>query len=108
MTPAELAEDYNWCAAFAYARRSGNPITREVKDFAIEDVVEVLACADGENEGPDWVGLFAFLKAGCDYTGWDCQAGGAGEWTTDRDSLVACIPDEDRERLGLTPKGGAR
>lgn len=41
------------------------------------------ACKFGENDGPHWVwilelldGSFGYLKAGCDYTGWNCLAGG--------------------------------
>ena len=46
--------------------------------FTREDVVEVLAIDDGENDEADWVGMFAladgryaYVEAGCDYTGWD-------------------------------------
>ncbi len=59
--------DYDWREAFSYA-----------EGFAMDDVSDVLASSDGENDGPEWVatfrlndGRYAGLKAGCDYTGWD-------------------------------------
>jgi len=46
--------------------------------FTREDVRRIIAMVDGENDGPDWVGVFelqdgrfASLRAGCDYTGFD-------------------------------------
>jgi len=42
------------------------------------DVEEILALVNGENDGPDWIGLFRLKDqrillayGGCDYTGWD-------------------------------------
>lgn len=39
----------------------------------------VIGCDRGQNDGPDWIALvwlddgrFAFMSAGCDYTGWGC------------------------------------
>lgn len=53
------------------------------EDFALAQVVEVVAADDGENDEEDWIcitkmsdGRFAVMSAGCDYTGWDCRAGG--------------------------------
>lgn len=63
----ELIDDYDWRNAFTYA-----------KGFTREDVDEVIYICKGDNDGPDWLGLFklkngryAGLSAGCDYTGWD-------------------------------------
>ena len=46
--------------------------------FTRENVVKILAIAEGENDGPDWCGLFILVDGrylaatgGCDYTGWD-------------------------------------
>ena len=72
-------------------------------------VSEVLAMAEGENDGDNWVGVFrtkggAFLyvTAGCDYTGWDCQASGSHETRRTLEQLVReCCTDDDRRRLGL-------
>ncbi len=42
------------------------------------DVEEIIALVNGENDGPDWVGVFKLkdgrylvASGGCDYTGWD-------------------------------------
>jgi hypothetical protein len=65
---APLILDYDWWAAFGFAR----------PQFAMEDVVEVVALDAGDNDGPPWVGIFLLasgkyggLNAWCDYTGWD-------------------------------------
>lgn len=41
------------------------------------DIIEILATKAGANDGPDWHwivmlanGKFAYIRAGCDYTGW--------------------------------------
>lgn len=46
--------------------------------FTRDDVCRIIAMEDGENDGPDWVGVFelkdgrfASIRAGCDYTGFD-------------------------------------
>lgn len=77
--------------------------------FQRTDVAEVLATADGENDGPNWLGVFklkdgryAFLSAGCDYTGWDCQSGGHAIVSHDLGHLIQFgLGDTDRVRLGL-------
>ena len=74
--------------------------------FTREDVAEILAIADGENDGPNWIGLFklkdgryAYLTAGCDYTGWDCQSGGNAWVDTDLARMLELgIDNELRER----------
>lgn len=45
-------------------------------------VTKVLGYIEGENDGPEWHwlveldnGKIAYLRGGCDYTGWDCQSG---------------------------------
>lgn len=76
-TIEEMKEDYDWQEAFAYA------------GFTMDDVDSVIASDDGENDGESWIavfklkdGAFAYLEAGCDYTGWDCQASG-DSWVND-------------------------
>lgn len=81
----------NWGDKYAqYSSRYNEPKVNAVlgcsvttEPFTRDDIAELIACADGENDGPDWIavmrlkdGRFAFLTAGCDYTGWDCQSGG--------------------------------
>ena len=84
-------DDFNWKEAFAYAtgERTGDgadfaapsPVrdaTCTTGPFEREDVTCIVAIDDGENDGPEWIGVFALrdgrfavLRAGCDYTGWD-------------------------------------
>lgn len=63
-------DTYDWEEAFSYSRHGDR-----------SDVEEIIGIDEGENDGNDWIGLFrmkngtfVFLSAGCDYTGWDCQA----------------------------------
>ncbi len=84
MTIEELLEDRDWAEVFA-DYNSGN-VSKDVQaigdcpdhEFSRSDVVEIMASRDGENDGPDWIGVFrlrdgrfAFASGGCDYTGWD-------------------------------------
>lgn len=69
-----ILDDYNWKEAFEYA------------PFNTTDVAQVLHYAEGENDGDSWVGVFrlkdgkfGYVDAWCDYTGWDCRAGGDGD-----------------------------
>ncbi len=90
-------EDYDWRMAFQCcgAPEDGDSVyndpnvsaaigsTAHAAPFQRKDVARVIATSDGENDGASWLGLFelndgriAYLEAGCDYTGWDCQSGG--------------------------------
>lgn len=88
----------DWGEAAEYA--SWNP----------KDVAEVLAMDAGENDGANWLmvvklkdGRFSFLSAGCDYTGWDCQAGGSSDEKETLDDLIRFgMGEDDRQRLGYT------
>lgn len=111
-TIAELLEDYSWKNAFGYAIDEGSPVIGyegSLKGFGPEDVREVIACDEGENDGPDWIALlklkdgrYAFLSAGCDYTGWDCQAGGSTVIGDQLQHLIRFgVPEEARTRLKL-------
>lgn len=94
----ERIRDYNWCEAFGYS-----PVPIE------EAVAEVVAAADGCHDGDNWVGVFKlkdgrflYVSAGCDYTGWDCRAGGHGDTRPTLDEVVRELcGDDDRARLGL-------
>lgn len=122
-------DDYDWQEAFGYAgepdtcasshTRQGEkfpPIERSHVDsttaldpFTREDVTTILAMDEGEHDGPPWIiagqlkdGRWFFLEAGCDYTGWDCQAGGSVLVAGTKDDLIRyCITDEHRARLKL-------
>ena len=97
----------DWTEAFAYA-----------DGFTREDVVEIIALDEGQNDGDSWLlygkladGNYFFLSAWCDYTGWDCQAGGDSTMSHSKEDLERfSMSDKDRERLhiALPPvKGGA-
>lgn len=86
--------DPDWCQAFGYCGEGDtsatavnvNPVPGSVasaEPFCRADVTLLLGLAAGENDGPNWVcagrlrdGRWFCLRAGCDYTGWDCQASG--------------------------------
>jgi hypothetical protein len=110
MTIEELDKEsyYNWTEAFAYAKGAINAVTRKTRDFSIDQVTDVIASSEGENDERNWIGIFAadgvflFLSAGCDYTGWGCRDWGSSEWHEDLTTLKELITStEDRERLGL-------
>jgi hypothetical protein len=89
--PAEI-RDESWRSAFSFA--CGTPIdgtcdsglptqlppgdVAHASGFTPYDVKRVIAHVDGANDESNWAGVFelhdgrfAFLSAGCDYTGWD-------------------------------------
>lgn len=106
-------DDYSWVEAFIYGSSiRTNPAIEGVSlsPISIDDVTEVIAMQEGENDGPSWImagrvkdGRYFFLSAGCDYTGWDCQASGDVMFAASREDLIRfCIPNDDRDRLSLT------
>lgn len=117
MTLEEFKSDYDWRTIFmegAYQEpnmkggvdKAGNPTTREVRAFVMSDITEVLAISEGANDVEEWLGLFRtidgvylFVAAGCDYTGWDCQASSSAEWHTDPGQAKAMLSNEQRSRL---------
>lgn len=101
---------YDWREAFEYAKEPdpcppGSDIN--VSGFGLADVVEVIAKSEGENDGPNWLcfgrlrdGRYFLLSAGCDYTGWDCQAGGSADvGATAEDVIRFGFGDGARDRL---------
>lgn len=62
---------------------------------------------DGENDEASWLamgqthdGRWWFLSAWCDYTGWDCQAGGNHKFADTRDELIRlCMGEDERAAL---------
>ena len=94
----ELREDYDWREAFKYAADAGERTEGYAGDcagFGFDDVAEVIASDDGENDGAEWIavfrlhdGRFAYLAAGCDYTGWGCQESGQTWFAASLDALV--------------------
>ncbi len=112
MTLDEMREDYDWGEVFADTS-AGNttkdvdsPDDTPLDEFTRNDVQEIIALVDGENDSEEWVGIFRlkdgrFLAAagGCDYTGWDCRAG---------NSLTVAKTQEAIIRYGLTPEQAVR
>lgn len=127
-TRPDALAGYDWREAFAYGgdtendaefpRSSvsghGNPMRVEGATCSTDavlrrDVAEVRHISEGENDGPDWIvcgrlhdGRWFFLTAGCDYTGWDCQAGGQC-WVADSYDAIAQFgfTSDARSRWGL-------
>ncbi len=111
MDLADFKADYDWRAAFQEAFNGGyRSFHDDDGDIGpIAGVLEILACTPGDNDGPNWLavvfmadGRYAYVSAGCDYTGWDCRAGGAVEFAHDVNRIVSKITldDEARDRLG--------
>ena len=88
----EQLRGYDWSEAFGYAgekatcagnglhpeRALPNDLDTSVEPFGRHHVKRVIALAEGENDGDNWLvvgelhdGRFFVLDAGCDYTGWD-------------------------------------
>lgn len=116
----DFLDDDDWAEAFGYC---GEPDTGGAPDvvecipgvgidtspFTREDVEEVYYSIEGENDGDDWViagklkdGRFFGMRAGCDYTGWDCQASGHARIARSYDEMIwFALEPEERERFGL-------
>ncbi len=111
----ELRNSYDWSEVFGegtggncYGTIQVVPPGAPVDSSGVsrEKVVEVIAAVNGENDGDQWVGLFLLddgrylvAEGGCDYTGWDCQAGNA---------LCVAGSLDDAIRYGLNPEQQAR
>lgn len=115
-------DDWNWGEAFGCAGEPGHentnlpddctervPPTTTWRPVTREDVEAIIYAEDGEHDESDWVGLFRLksghylaLRAGCDYTGWDCRSGGSSSvHTTEADAIRFGLTEEERARLGL-------
>lgn len=85
MEVEQFKQDFDWQAAFRVAWRDTglgdydpwDDPPPEKEDDPIEQVARVVATANGEADGDDWLGVFemkdgrfAVVRAGCDYTGW--------------------------------------
>lgn len=113
MKDAALAaqfDNYDWDHIFSnYTSQPTHTRERKVVDvsYASEDVDEILALEEGENDGPEWVGLFKMkdgkyltVRAGCDYTGWGCQEDGNSDVSdTLEDAVHFGLTTPERDRL---------
>lgn len=104
---ANWREDYDWQSAFAYGNDIRTATHCDKAGFGINDVAEVLAADPGANDKQSWMmagrlkdGRYFFLDAWCDYTGWDCRAGGDGQVADTLDNLIRFgMTKEARQRL---------
>src|SRR5690349_2831986 len=111
LTLDEFKDDYDRKQAFEVSDKCSATLgsTVSVEKPTIASVTRVIADSPGENDGPAWLfvveladGRFAFVDASCDYTGWDCQAGGSIIVSGSLDDLVRYgLTDEARDRLGM-------
>lgn len=109
-------DTYDWQEIFSDPNLQGKQYTRpahvrerKMRDeaYKAEDVAEILAMIEGESDGADWIGLFKMndgkfmcVRAGCDYTGWDCQAGGSSDYAdTLQDVIAGGLTADERDRL---------
>ncbi len=96
----EVWADWPEAVKFSAESASALPGYSGPVTWGADDIAEVLASDEGENDGPNWIALLRLkdgrlvaMSAGCDYTGWDCQAGGS--------SIVGGPDLEAMHRLGL-------
>lgn len=114
----ETVVGYDWREAFAFAggegygsadvrRCIGQPADLSVEPFGRRDVALIVGQDEGENDGADWIcfgrlwdGRWFALAAGCDYTGWDCQASGFALVAASAEALIRLgLTDGELERL---------
>lgn len=111
-------DDYSWKEAFGYAGEPGTEahgdfrisgavpgVDYDLSPFTREDVAEVAAMREGENDGPEWViygrlrdGRWFYLEAGCDYQASGSAVIGSSKEEVERFGLT----QDARERLGVT------
>lgn len=103
-----LLEGYDWEQAFLVSGLQAANHNDHVSTAPVDinDVDEVYASDEGENDGRDWIaygklkdGRYFFISAGCDYTGWDCQAGGTIYVASTVEKLNLVISAGDRQRF---------
>lgn len=123
MTIPASIDDSDWREAFGYAgepdtngsaniERTISPEDAEVSlaPFTRADVALITAQSEGENDEQSWLiygqltdGRWFHIEAWCDYTGWDCQAGGTTLVSSDRDRLIRFgMTTDARARLGCS------
>ncbi len=115
-------DNHDWREAFGYAGEegtSGSPDVRpafpphiaeyNLTPFTREDVKEICGIKEGANDEEAWRiygrlkdGRWFYLEASCDYTGWDCQAGGSATIAKSRQEIETMgMGNEAREVFGL-------
>lgn len=109
----ENAAAYNYRDNSTDIRQSDPTEPVSLDEFKRDDVVEIIGIQSGDDGdgGATWSGLIAgrladgrwfSLRAGCDYTGWDCQSGGHANVASSRETLIRMgLDDTERKELGL-------
>lgn len=116
----DFKNDYDWKEVLGYGGKdqtyaASKPPTPVGDDppsgepFGMDDIAEIIAAEAGENDGQEWVcalelvdGRYAYIEAGCDYTGWDCQTSGSAWVASDLHNLIRWgLTESARRRLGL-------
>jgi hypothetical protein len=120
LTLDAFREDYDWGGSFdrsegavyeASQRPDPVPGFDGATAWGLDDVAEIIASDVGHGEYAETTcravlrltdGRFVHMEAGCDTTGWDCQAGGRS-WVADSlDALLRFgMTSDDRERLKI-------
>lgn len=97
----DWAEEYSdW--KYALNEASGGKVSSA-------DIAETLFASEGCNDESNWLaivrmidGRFAFINAGCDYTGWGCRAWGEVAYDSTLAGLCRLnMDDQQRHRLGV-------
>jgi hypothetical protein len=112
MSLKKMHQDNNWKEAMTIASSKVVAVlgyTGSIEFNGWNDISKVIASSSGCNDGPNWIALFQlhderylFLSAGCDYTGWDCQASGIIRICRNYNDMIRYgLGDVDRKRLSL-------
>lgn len=126
--------DYDWKEVFCFAGKDsghnfgdGTPEPAipgdnvDCSPFGVNEVLFIMGMYEGENDESNWL-IYGKLKddrwfhieAGCDYTGWDCQANGTStvaktRWEMEHfgiaESELKRMRGKDYKRI---PKGGLK
>lgn len=106
ITLEEMKGNYDWEHAFYEAVH--HQYGPDEGLGPLEHVTEILHSVAGENDESSWLaigrwddGKFFVMDAGCDYTGWDCQASGTMEFHDTLGEALTDLTPEQARRLGL-------
>ncbi len=103
----EFKADWDWRSAFSEAS-SQHSGYGDTEPQCLSEVAEIIAADPGENDGPEWIsvtkqsdGRYLVMRAGCDYTGWDCRAGGKIEYYATLEEAVSklTLTEDEQQRL---------
>lgn len=90
----KFKNDYDWTEAFLVSGADINTVTEIIKYYNGCNDAEpwIIVCKTNENK-------YMVLEAWCDYTGWDCQAGGTYEIYDTLGGALADLTPEQANRL---------